>query len=316
MERGAILEAAWASRAAERLASTKRTERGRGRADDDRDGDATIEAASTGTSGSSSSSKGGGKGGMFQSVMSRTVGSNGRIFGAYPNDALPIEEYSNERGVLDLARRYGYGNWRENHLLEDEEDSEEDDDNDGLWGGALSFGKVDDGEDEFEPEVSLAARKTSGSQKRRRRKKKFTSVSPIGDVDDIAVKTAARRKRKSKSSKSVALGLSGGGTAVETTLSRKSRFTFEVGINASTSNGMMQQQTQMGGRRSAILAATTLPSASSSRQRNSSAQIQTHLQRHSTTSMRFTSNANIKAPMQLLNEMNERLEKIEEDGLQ
>jgi len=32
--------------------------------------------------------------------------------------------------------------------------------------------------------------------------------------------------------------------------------------------------------------------------------------------MRFTSNANIKAPMQLLNEMNERLEKIEENGLQ
>ena len=48
---------------------------------------------------------------MSQSVMSRTVGSNGKIFAMYPNDAMPIEEYPNEHGVLDLARMYGYGDW-------------------------------------------------------------------------------------------------------------------------------------------------------------------------------------------------------------
>jgi hypothetical protein len=37
------------------------------------------------------------------------VGSNGRLLGAYPMDALPIEECCNRKGVIELARRYGYG---------------------------------------------------------------------------------------------------------------------------------------------------------------------------------------------------------------
>ena len=59
---------------------------------------------------------------MLKSVMTR-VGSNGRVFGAYPNDAPPIEQCANERGVIELARRYGYGQWTEwKPSLQEEED--------------------------------------------------------------------------------------------------------------------------------------------------------------------------------------------------
>ena len=72
---------------------------------------------------------------MFQSVMTR-VGTNGRIFGAYPNDAPPINECANERGVIRLARRYGYGDWKEaddnnweyteDHLMQSDDEGEDD----------------------------------------------------------------------------------------------------------------------------------------------------------------------------------------------
>ena len=67
---------------------------------------------------------------MFQSVMTR-VGSNGRIFGAYPNDALPIDKCANEGGVIQLARRYGYGKWTSGYNNSEDKvqifDEEEDD---------------------------------------------------------------------------------------------------------------------------------------------------------------------------------------------
>jgi hypothetical protein len=31
--------------------------------------------------------------------------------GAYPGDALPIEEAGNANGLFDLARKYGYKDW-------------------------------------------------------------------------------------------------------------------------------------------------------------------------------------------------------------
>ena len=105
VERDAILAAAWESRAAEQR-STLANHRGSTRPNNlsrmgttksnsgDSDDDDLMEIA-TASSSISSSSGYGSK--MFQSVMTR-VGTNGRIFGAYPNDAPPINECANERG--------------------------------------------------------------------------------------------------------------------------------------------------------------------------------------------------------------------------
>lgn len=45
----------------------------------------------------------------------RAVGANSgvssRILGAYPGDAVPIEEAANTFGVAELAEKYGYGDW-------------------------------------------------------------------------------------------------------------------------------------------------------------------------------------------------------------
>ena len=59
------------------------------------------------------------------------VGSNGRIFGAYPNDAPPIEQCAHKRGVMGLARRYGYGNWKSRI----DEPKQQDNSDDDSWGG-------------------------------------------------------------------------------------------------------------------------------------------------------------------------------------
>jgi len=47
---------------------------------------------------------------IVESIRSKSTFA-GRIWGAYPNDALPIEEAGNKDGVVRLARRYGYGSW-------------------------------------------------------------------------------------------------------------------------------------------------------------------------------------------------------------
>ncbi|KAL9180523.1 hypothetical protein ACHAXT_010976 [Thalassiosira profunda] len=180
VERGAILEAAWASRAAEQLATTTK---GRKRGDGDRDARAdaatsneepTFDAAAPAGSGS-----GYGASKMFQSVMSR-VGTNGRIFGAYPNDAPPIDECANERGVLGLARRYGYGEWRTERarrprVVVAQSDDEEMDELGG-WGG--------DFDDVAEPDVPSSP--TLGRKSRRR--KRPSDSSP-----------GKKRKRRSRS---------------------------------------------------------------------------------------------------------------------
>ena len=69
---------------------------------------------------------------VLHSVMTRVGGSSGRIFGAYPNDTPPIENCSHKRGVLSLARRYGYGNWIVQHRANDDDIE---DNNDDSWGG-------------------------------------------------------------------------------------------------------------------------------------------------------------------------------------
>lgn len=49
-----------------------------------------------------------------------------RILGAYPGDAPPIEEAGNANGVLDLARRYGYGDWSDDEDNQYNNDSDSD----------------------------------------------------------------------------------------------------------------------------------------------------------------------------------------------
>ncbi|KAL3826671.1 hypothetical protein ACHAXA_001194 [Cyclostephanos tholiformis] len=141
VDRAAILEAAWESRAAEQSVANQRLSRSdasllgsgesgnyidRDALDDNHIGNAYATGRGT-VSGVYSASK------VFQSVMTR-VGSNGRIFGAYPNDAPSIEECSHKRGVMGLARKYGYGNWDRGHVDKQvQQDFSEDDDD--SWGG-------------------------------------------------------------------------------------------------------------------------------------------------------------------------------------
>jgi hypothetical protein len=57
-----------------------------------------------------------------------------RVLGAYPGDAVPIEEAGSANGLFGLARRYGYGDWSDdsesddNHY-DDDGDNDDDDDN-------------------------------------------------------------------------------------------------------------------------------------------------------------------------------------------
>jgi len=52
-------------------------------------------------------------------------GVSSRLLGAYPGDAVPIEEASSKYGVTALAERYGYGDWSD-----DNDDSEEENNGD------------------------------------------------------------------------------------------------------------------------------------------------------------------------------------------
>ena len=50
-----------------------------------------------------------------------------RVLGAYPGDAVPIEEAGNANGLFALARRYGYGDWSESEVTDDDDDYDDDD---------------------------------------------------------------------------------------------------------------------------------------------------------------------------------------------
>lgn len=57
-------------------------------------------------------------------------GVSSRLLGAYPGDAVPIEDAASKYGVTELAERYGYGDWTDDDDDEKEEDSgDESDDN-------------------------------------------------------------------------------------------------------------------------------------------------------------------------------------------
>ena len=53
------------------------------------------------------------------------AGANSRVsrslFGAYPGDAVPVKDAANTKGVIELARKYGYGDWSEDEEDDDDE---------------------------------------------------------------------------------------------------------------------------------------------------------------------------------------------------
>jgi len=90
-----------------------------------------------------------------------------RILGAYPGDAVPIEEAGDANGVFELARRYGYGDWSDC----DDDDVDED-----------SSGSSDDDSEEEEDDFGVTKRRKRRRKKKRqsRRKKKKRKQRGIG----------------------------------------------------------------------------------------------------------------------------------------
>jgi len=246
---------------------------------------------------------------MFQSVMSR-VGSNGRILGAYPMDAPPIEECAHERGVLHLARRYGYGDWSRQDVAFDVDDDVGGEDDDS-WGGGDLFSDHDaDKNEEAKAELldlglSSRARNTSntvksGNRKRRtRRKKKLSLSSP-----------------PSSSQRAKELGMSGGGGgsfSVETAKKNNPRVTFEFGVSSSTKRSTTKSSLPNTSQRKPSFVSsrtsTTLSSSKHNEERNAN-EIRSQLHERNPTI--FASDIKIKAPMQVLNESKRRRKQHEE----
>lgn len=64
-----------------------------------------------------------GGGGMMGRIRAVTASSgvSSRVLGAYPGDAVPIEEAASKYGVIALAERYGYGDWSDSEYDEEED---------------------------------------------------------------------------------------------------------------------------------------------------------------------------------------------------
>jgi hypothetical protein len=52
-------------------------------------------------------------------AVTASSGVSSRLLGAYPGDAVPITDAASRYGVIELAKRYGYGDWSS----DDEEES-------------------------------------------------------------------------------------------------------------------------------------------------------------------------------------------------
>ena len=124
---------------------------------------------------------GGGANVLMKSLQKTITGSGTRILGAYPNDAVPVEEAGSADGVISLARKYGYGDWE--HINDDQDyhesdgsddneddiflknDNDDSDDWDYLKGDASQEHKKNDSPFQFE--ISFGGR-TSSNKKRTR----------------------------------------------------------------------------------------------------------------------------------------------------
>mmetsp|Transcript_804 Transcript_804/g.1774 ORF Transcript_804/g.1774 Transcript_804/m.1774 type:complete len:240 (+) Transcript_804:121-840(+) len=130
------------------------------------------------------------------------------ILGAYPGDLPPPDEAGSSRGVVDLARRYGYGDWS------DEEDGADD----YAFGGEGS----DDDEDSF-MDFSMDEEELGGAKKTRKRRRKSKSsrqqqsggvsigfsVGSSSQESPSPTKVSTRRKKSSTSKSSSLAGTEG-----------------------------------------------------------------------------------------------------------
>ena len=137
------------------------------------------------------------------------------ILGAYPGDLPPPDEAADSRGVIDMAERYGYGDWS------DEDDDESDD---------FAFGaKDDDDDDDDEPfftddeiRPKTRSKKKTKAKKRRSSASKSRQNIQIGASIDLGASSqepppvtsvSSRKKRRRRttpaSSTTIASSLSG-----------------------------------------------------------------------------------------------------------
>lgn len=295
LERNAILEAAWEGRNAEKSVwennsrdnssgGGKRRGRNIKTAQTSSQQGSNVKVSDESYYGSASASK------MFQSVITR-VGTNGRILGAYPMDAPPIDKCASERGVLDYARRYGYGDWeRGDDMLiynEDEDDSEEDDGSDDSFGGLFV-----DGNDDVEDSVSPSSFDNPSTKARRRSRRKKQSRTKASS----GAKTRRRSNKQNKPGAISSLGLSGGRSITNDSSLPRRRVTFEFGF-ASRSQGNRSQVSR--------------PSVSADNSRSTN-DLRAKLQERKDSSVLFVSDTRIMVPMQLLDKARKKLGQDEE----
>ncbi|KAL3780214.1 hypothetical protein HJC23_007538 [Cyclotella cryptica] len=286
VERNAILNAAWESRNAEKSIWVNHKKEKPPTIDAQR----MSENDKTSNYGSVGASK------MFQSVMTR-VGSNGRILGAYPMDAPPIEECANRRGVLDLARRYGYGNWGDDGMEENWEESRDEEEE--SWGGGDLF--FDGEADDSTTGLTFTGEVSKGSDSNGRKKKRH-KTHPSDDELHTNPTTSRRKKKRSSTSQSkvATLAFSGGGS---TKAIPRRKVTFEFGIGAHSSerqNVSLRLSTSSKRQTTKPLTERNLES------------IRSQLQER-TSSLPFASDTRVKAPMQLLNKSMKKHRKEDTD---
>lgn len=103
-----------------------------------------------------------------------------RVLGAYPGDAIPIEEAGNPNGLFGLASRYGYGDWSDDS--EDDNDYDDDDSDEGLTG------------------MNSQRRSRQSSRRRRRRPASAQPVSGDKSANSKTRRRSASRSRRRRSS--------------------------------------------------------------------------------------------------------------------
>ena len=98
-----------------------------------------------------------------------------RVLGAYPGDAVPIEEAGSANGLFALARRYGYGDWSESEFTDDNDDFDDDDN-----------------------EIGPNDRRSSRPSRRRRRRKSSAAQPGLGRSrpSNEQRSSSSRRKRR------------------------------------------------------------------------------------------------------------------------
>ncbi len=116
------------------------------------------------------------------------------ILGAYPGDLPPPDEAADSRGVIDMAERYGYGDW-----------SDEDDDDD-----VFGFG---DDEEMFQPRKKSPKRSKTKKRSSSSRNKQHVEIGVGLDLgsssqDPLPVSSISTRKRKKKQNSASSLSVS------------------------------------------------------------------------------------------------------------